>query len=144
MNVDKANQVIAELLDRADGTELVVAGSVRRGKKDGIKDIDVIVVDYKIPKLLDDQEGGEKIQSGTLMGEKVDFALCQDRSQLGAMLFFFTGSKDFNIRMRALAKRKGYKLNRYGLWLGEELIESRTEQNIMSILGLKYVHPERR
>lgn len=145
MDLEKARKVETELKHRANGIELVVAGSVRRGKPTGIKDLDVIVVGEKIPKLLDDQKGGEKTQRGTLMGERVDFSLCSDREQLGAMLLFFTGSKWFNIRLRTVAKEKGWKLNRYALTdaMGG-VIASRTEADIMVALGMQVVPPEGR
>jgi DNA polymerase (family 10) len=55
-----------------------------------------------------------------------------------------TGSPRFNIWQRALAKRKGFRLNEYGLWRENEWIAGRTEREIFDILGMKYYHPQER
>jgi len=62
----------------------------------------------------------------------------------GAMSLFLTGSALFNVRMRAKAKEKGMKLNQYGLWRGEELVVSRTEEQIFNELRISYVSPRER
>jgi DNA polymerase (family 10) len=62
----------------------------------------------------------------------------------GAMTLFLTGSKLFNILIRAKAKELGYKLNQYGLWHGAELIAGRTEEQIFYALEMENWSPERR
>lgn len=61
-------------------------------------------------------------------------------------LLHYTGSKDFNIRIRAVAKRKGYKLNQKELVrvaTGEK-IKLKTEAEILKFLGVTYKAPEYR
>ena len=58
-----------------------------------------------------------------------------------AMLLYSTGSKQFNIIMRMIAKRHGYKLNQYGLFKGTKLIEIKKEKDFFTILGMKYKEP---
>ena len=64
----------------------------------------------------------------------------------GSGLFYFTGSKNFNIQMRKIAIKKGYKLNEYGLFdkKSEKMIAGKTEEEICKKLGVKWVRPEER
>jgi DNA polymerase/3'-5' exonuclease PolX len=59
----------------------------------------------------------------------------------GAFQLFVTGPKDYNIQMRAKAKKKGYKLNQYGLYKDDKFITS-SEAEIYRKLGLEYKPPE--
>lgn len=62
-------------------------------------------------------------------------------------LYHHTGSKNYNIRTRALAKRKGWLLNQYGLFdrkTGKRLpgtSDFRTEKDITDFLGVTYRGP---
>jgi DNA polymerase/3'-5' exonuclease PolX len=58
-------------------------------------------------------------------------------------VLFFTGSMEFNIKMRAIAKKKGYKLNQYGLWKNEKCL-TKKEKEIFNILGMDYINPQDR
>jgi len=76
----------------------------------------------------------------------------------GAALLYFTGSKDHNVLLREFALAKGYSLNEYGLYpltQGEKgkqgarpreasPIASRTEEEIYTALGLRWIPPELR
>ena len=57
---------------------------------------------------------------------------------------YFTGSYEFNERMRGIAKRQGYKLNEYGLYKGNKFIQIYSEKDVFDILGMKYLNPEER
>jgi DNA polymerase/3'-5' exonuclease PolX len=64
-------------------------------------------------------------------------------------LMHFTGSGDFNQKMRLHAKSLGYKLSEYGLveidkYGKEKYLESKSEQDIFDTLLLKYIPPEKR
>ena len=67
-----------------------------------------------------------------------------EEDRWGAMTLFLTGNKVFNVLTRTRAKDMGYKLNQYGLWLGEELIVARTEELILETLELEYLTPKQR
>ena len=60
-------------------------------------------------------------------------------------LLYFTGSKDFNQRMRSVAKKKGYLLNEYGLYKltkkGKKKINTSNEKDIFDELNMKFIHP---
>jgi DNA polymerase/3'-5' exonuclease PolX len=53
-----------------------------------------------------------------------------------------TGSGEFNVSIRSIAKKKGYRLNQYGLWKGDQCVASREERDIFAVLGLQYIQPE--
>lgn len=67
-------------------------------------------------------------------------------------LLHFTGSSDFNQKLRLHAKSLGYKLSEYGLVKidksnkskKEKYLPIKSEQDIFEILLLKYVPPEKR
>lgn len=66
-----------------------------------------------------------------------------------AALLYFTGSGEFNKKMREHANVQGYKLNEYGLYKYTQnkykMVDNITsERKIFEILGLKYVRPEDR
>jgi len=62
----------------------------------------------------------------------------------GAGLQYFTGSKDHNILLRAMAERRGMKLNEYGVFRGEARIAGATEEEVYAALGLPWIPPELR
>jgi DNA polymerase/3'-5' exonuclease PolX len=61
-------------------------------------------------------------------------------------LMYFTGSYQFNQDIRLEAKKKGYKLNEYGLYdlRTDEFILVLSEQEIFDILEMKYLFPYER
>jgi DNA polymerase/3'-5' exonuclease PolX len=69
--------------------------------------------------------------------------------QFAPSILYFTGSWEFNEKMRGIAKAKGYRLNQMGLFKIKpdgtlELIHAKTEKDIFDILGMKYLRPEER
>lgn len=63
-------------------------------------------------------------------------------------LLYFTGSGDFNQKMRSLAEKIGFLLNEYGLYKVEgdkqTLVKVKSEKDIFTKLGMEYVPPEKR
>lgn len=57
---------------------------------------------------------------------------------------YATGSKEHNVMLRAIAKKKGFKLNQYGLYDGDKKIEVRDEHHLYELLGKEYISPEKR
>ena len=78
---------------------------------------------------------------------KIDIRLVPIKSFFPAYLYF-TGSYEFNERMRGIAKRLGYKLNEYGLYkldgYKEKLIQIYSEKDVFDILGMNYLDPHER
>ena len=66
-----------------------------------------------------------------------------------AMLLYATGSKQFNIRMRGIAKRMGYVLNQYGLYKlpinpNSTPLPVNSEKDFFKILEIPYIPPPNR
>ncbi len=74
---------------------------------------------------------------------QVDIRLVPQESY-GAALLYFTGSKDFNVKMRRDAITQGYLLNEYGLMKQGEYVAGQTEEEVFETLGMKYVEPKNR
>jgi DNA polymerase (family X) len=130
-----------------------IAGSIRR-KKDSIKDIDVVVLSDFPEKVIDFfvkmndvklvlGKGKKKCSLVLKNGIGVDVRIF-DKDSFGAGLLYFTGSKDYNIRLRNLAIKKGFKLNEYGLFKGKKRIAGFSEKDIYEKLGLKFIEPDKR
>lgn len=135
-----------------------IAGSIRR-KKETIGDIDILLQagskDRKsivagitglpaIKKII--AAGTTKVTVLLHTGDiQADIRLVHDY-EYGAALLYFTGSKEHNIRLRTLAREKGYKINEYGLFevsTGRR-IAGTTEKEMYTRLGLPYFPPEKR
>lgn len=73
---------------------------------------------------------------------KIDIRIVEPKSFFTAYLYF-TGSYEFNERMRGIAKRQGYKLNEYGLYSlnTTRQIHIYSEKDVFDILGMKYLDP---
>ena len=136
----------------------MIAGSYRRGNSNS-SDIDIVVRQpisdvvsdlKKVGYIKDTISHGNKKFSGVvkLKGYKIhrhiDIVFTTPRAYPFTMLYF-TGSKKFNIVMRLKAKKKGLKLNEYGLWNGIVLVgNAKTERDIFKILETPFVHPTSR
>ena len=66
-------------------------------------------------------------------------------------LLYFTGSGDFNVRMRNVALSKGYSLSEYGMKYAEgnkkgDFVDHifNSEEDIFKFLGIDYVEPAAR
>jgi DNA polymerase (family 10) len=66
------------------------------------------------------------------------------RESYGAALQYFTGSKEHNVAVRTRAVKMGFKLNEYGLFRGDTLIASESEEPVYRALGLAWIPPEMR
>ena len=71
--------------------------------------------------------------------------VCTNAHEYPAALLYFTGSAEYNIRMRAIARAKGMLLNQKGLFTirGKE-VPVKSEADIFSILGVPYAEPRAR
>lgn len=148
-----SSQIINELKKLKEVEKIIVAGSIRR-KKSTIGDID-IVIQTKKPEIVADKftkmsfvkeilgKGMEKATIITKQNIQADLRFFNE-DEFGAGLLYFTGDKGHNIWLRKKAIKKGYKLNEYGLFLGNRRIAGKSEEEIYKKLGVKYLEPEKR
>ncbi len=128
-------------------------GSLRR-KKATVRDIDIIVSTNNPEKVIEIFTKMPDVKKIIAKGKKKATIILKSGiqsdirvfppEQLGSGLLYFTGNKAFNINLRKIAIKKGYKLNEYGLFKGKRRIAGKTEAEIFKKLGIKYVKPENR
>jgi len=103
-----------------------LAGSIRR-KKSTVKDIDLLASSRTPKKVIDAFVKFPEIKTIIAKGAtkaavrlkkidiRADLRVVKDDSY-GSALQYFTGPKEFNIKLRNIAIKKGYKLSEYGLF----------------------------
>jgi len=147
----EAESVINKLSGAFTPGTWVVAGSYRRGKS-SIGDIDIVttesasVINPKLKNRVDEViDEGERRTSVRVLGHRVDIRFTHER-QLGSMLIYLTGSKEFNIRLREIAIESGRKVNEYGVQerADGKIHEFSNEQDMFAFLGLQTIIPELR
>ena len=145
MNLEKAHRIF-DILKSIDNN-FYMAGSARRGKKEDLHDLDVVYMGKETPKIPGQAAfvKGKDIMRYTIKGEQVDIYRT-DPGNFGAMYLFLTGPQEYNIIMRAKAKRKGMLLNQKGLYIRDtrEFIAGKNEEEIYDALGLEWKEPELR
>jgi len=130
-----------------------VAGSLRRNR-DTVRDIDILVVSNRPQKVMRAftglapvkdilAQGLTKSAVRTKTGVQVDCRVVEDKS-FGAAMVYFTGSKDFNIKLRQLAIKKALKINEYGVFRKDRFLAGKTEEDVFKALGMSYIEPELR
>lgn len=148
-----ADKILKELRKLPEVEKAIAAGSIRR-KKSTIGDIDIIVETLDPENVLNKFAkmkfvgkilgvGKEKATIITKDDVQVDVRVA-DKNFFGACLLYFTGDKNHNIWLRKIAIKKGWKLSEYGLFKGNKMIAGKTEEEIYSKLGLKFIKPEDR
>jgi DNA polymerase (family X) len=162
---EEAIQSVIALLDGAPGLRSIQpAGSFRR-RRETIGDLDLLA-ETDDPKALMERftslgladevigRGGHKSAIRIFRGPQVDL-MSMPPGEAGAYLIHFTGSKEHNVRLRAIARDKGWSLSEYGfLKIGEdgepltgadaELRTFATEAEAYAFLDLPFIEPELR
>ncbi len=154
---DMADDFIGELKKIKDVKKIEIAGSLRR-KKETVKDIDILVAAKKSETIMDKFTKLEFVDRVVAKGKTkssiitrtnnigVDLRVVTEES-FPAALLYFTGSKGFNIKLRQLANKLGFKINEYGVFSNDDknkLIATSREKNIFSLLKLQFIPPELR
>jgi len=148
---------IAEELRALPGVQHVEpAGSVRR-MQETVGDIDLLVSSADPESVMSATRelaivaevvgsGATKTSVRTTAGPQVDVRVVAP-DQFGAALQYFTGDKDHNVHLRAIAKRRGLKINEYGVFrIAEdgsqgERVAGATEEEIYAALGFAQTPP---
>ncbi|GFO96642.1 phP C-terminal domain-containing protein [groundwater metagenome] len=145
---------IVDLLKKSKYIERIEpAGSLRR-RKETVGDIDILVTSQypeaaietfvHLPVVKDILgKGSTKATIVTHEAIQVDIRI-MDRNSFGTSLQYFTGSKEHNIKLRDLARQKGFKLSEYDIveiFTGRK-IYCDTDEEVYEILGLAPIPPE--
>jgi DNA polymerase (family 10) len=160
MLLDEAFELADAVLDHmkrcSRARRLAYGGSLRRGKET-IGDIDILATGTAADEIIERftthplvrevlAAGGTKASvrlESRGKTRQVDLRVLTE-PEYGAALQYFTGSKDHNVALRALAQKQGLKLSEYGLFRGEKRVAGRTEHEVYAALGLPYIEPELR
>jgi DNA polymerase (family 10) len=159
---EKQAEKIAEHLRDYPGVEKATpAGSLRRGRET-VGDLDILVtgpaccddaerqrlIDHiiKLPGLMEIIARGEnKVSFRMREGMQVDVRFLAPDS-FGSAMQYFTGSKAHNVALRQRALKMGYTLSEYSLSRldDQQIVASKSEQDIYAALKLDYIPPEMR
>ncbi len=157
-----AEAVLNRLLALPQAEEGALAGSIRRGKTT-IGDVDILIAsDHPIPvmqafvetvgvaRILGHGESKSSVEMQN--GLQIDVRVVP-KSRWGTALQYFTGSKDHNVKLRALALEKGYSLNEFAFSpvdANGNILEDApkvtfdSEEGVYAFLGLPHIAPELR
>lgn len=149
----EADAIVADLQKLKSIKQATVAGSCRR-RKETVGDLDVLVTSSDHNAAMDRlaanplvvkvlARGDTKQRVRLKSGLELDLRVVPDES-FGAASQYFTGSKEHNIVIRRRAQERGLKLNEYGLFRGDELVASRTEEDVYAAVDLPWIPPELR
>jgi DNA polymerase (family 10) len=147
---------LADVLRAHGGVERIeVAGSLRR-MKETVKDIDLLVTSTEparvirtlvtLPSVVEVVARGDtKATVRHQEGLHVDLRVVAPEA-FGAALQYFTGSKEHNVRVREMARRRGLTISEYGVF--EERsgvrVAGATEEELYAAVGLPWIPPELR
>jgi DNA polymerase (family X) len=159
MPVSQARRVAALVVDalRAHGgvDRIEVAGSLRR-LRETVKDVDILVTSTQPLRVIGTLVSLPSVTEVLARGDTKASVRHQDGVQIdlrvvepaafGAALQYFTGSKDHNVRLREMARRRGLTISEYGVF--EERTGTRvagaTEEDVYAAVGLPWIPPELR
>jgi DNA polymerase (family 10) len=155
----QADKIIEHLREYPGIEKATPAGSLRRGRET-VGDLDILVTGsaccddaerqkliehiIKLPGLMELIARGEnKVSFRMRGGMQVDVRTLAPES-FGAAMQYFTGSKAHNVSLRQRALKMGYTLNEYSLARldNQQVVASKTEQDIYAALNLDYIPPE--
>jgi DNA polymerase (family 10) len=154
----KTGQSILKELEKIRGLQqITLAGSLRR-EQETVGDIDIVGVSapadrrriinrfVHIPQCQRVLARGDTKASIILTEPDVQADLrLVNEDEFGSALLYFTGSKEHNIALRMMAKKKGWKLNEYGLFDAKGMkMAGRTEEEVYKLFGLPYIPPQQR
>ncbi len=168
MRLDRAEELVTALIDGLGATpgvsSMEPAGSFRR-RKESIGDLDILAATDQPAALIDAftsfgmvdsviNKGGYKAAVRIMRGPQADL-MVMPPGEAGTYRIHFTGSKEHNVRLRAMARDQGWSLSEKGfLRIGEdgepltgadaELRTFATESDAYAFLGLPFIEPELR
>ncbi|CAN5762375.1 DNA polymerase/3'-5' exonuclease PolX [soil metagenome] len=164
MRLGTAREIVERVvrsLEATDGvTSVVPAGSYRR-RRETVADIDILV-ETSAPEAVIDQlrnspwservgdlgerTAGRRTTVQLMRGPQVDL-MTMPIGRAGTYLVHFTGSAEHNVRLRAIARDRGWSLSEHGFASLDDPADVRTfatEQEVYEFLGLAFVPVELR
>ena len=159
MPLGRALPLGRELVHRLEGVRgvktITLAGSMRR-MKETVGDIDLLVTstepDAVIKAFTGLRQVAEVLERGTTKasvrhreGIQVDLRVVEPEC-FGAALAYFTGSKQHNIRIREMGRKRGLKISEYGVFrdTSGRRIAGASEEEVYAAVGLPWIPPELR
>lgn len=163
VDITVINVILVYLISKQLGEnfKLDIAGSYRRQAQNS-KDIDCLITSssFNLKEIVDAlKRSNVIIETLGMKGEKfLGIGRCPgggrafrldiqfvSESEYGSALLYFTGSADFNKRMRYNAHKQGLLLNEHGLFKeNKKVLRSPSERDIFEYLGMPFVPPEKR
>ncbi len=157
MELERAQSIADEVIKRLSPycQRIGVAGSVRR-QKPMVRDVDLVLIPsdpwnlemevLALARPLQPELSGDKLKRLNYNGTQVDLYYATPETW-ATLLLIRTGSKENNIRLATLAKKRGWHLAASGDGLFNdrgERIAGDTEESIYEALGLPYQEPSER
>lgn len=153
--LEEAEQIINHMKFNRKIKKIEYGGSLRR-RKETVGDVDILIgaSAKDAPEIMthfvkyahvENVLAQGKTKSSVILntGIQIDLRVIELESY-GAALHYFTGSKNHNIAIRDRAKKKGLKVNEYGVFKGEKQIAGKTEEEVFKAVGLPFIIPELR
>jgi DNA polymerase/3'-5' exonuclease PolX len=154
--IDVYNQYLTQFLG-ALKIHFIICGSYRRGKETS-GDIDVVILDQPGRQIFNEVLSSPMFTHTLALGSKkflgvcklpggihrrIDLELAQPYEYV-ATVTYFTGPASFNVKMRDHADKIGYHLNEKALTRQGQIISLNSEDQLFTILGLRYLTPKER
>lgn len=155
------HKILKEEFNNYKDIEYQFVGSFRRGLK-RIGDIDILIKknnNFNLKKFINDlidkkyiieklAEGDHKFMGICKLPKKpvrrIDITIAPEDEYYFTLLYF-TGSKKFNIGMRAFSRKIGYSLSEHGFKeIFHKIPKINSEEDIFKFLNIKYIKPENR
>ncbi|MHB1252713.1 MAG: DNA polymerase/3'-5' exonuclease PolX [Candidatus Humimicrobiaceae bacterium] len=154
--INMAESIINKLKLNKNINRASIAGSLRR-KKETVKDIDLVAGITQKTDPMDVmnyftalEEADEIISKGDTKstirlkcGINADLRIVED-SKYPYLLHHFTGSKEHNTVLRGIAKDSKIKINEYGIYKDDKLIQCVNEKEIYRLFNMDFIEPELR
>jgi DNA polymerase (family 10) len=164
--IHRAEEAVESMIAALEGApgvrSIIPAGSFRR-RRETIGDLDLLAETDNPAALMDRftglgavesvvNRGGHKAAVRLMRGPQVDLMLMPP-GEAGTYLIHFTGSKEHNVKIRAIARDRGWSLSEKGyIRIGEdgepltgdaaELRTFATEEEAYAFLDLPFIDPE--